>query len=101
MNVTVSSRHMHLTEPLKAFAEEKAGKLDKYFDRISDIEVVMDHESTQMKVELIVNAEHNHRFVAHCTDDDAYACVDSCVGKMERQLSEHKKKIRNRKHPEA
>ena len=99
MIVTVSSRHMDLTVPLKTFAEEKAGKLDKYFDRIQDIEVIIDHESDHMKIELIVNAEHNHRFVAHCTDEDAYAAVDSCVGKMERILSDHKKKIRNRKHP--
>jgi putative sigma-54 modulation protein len=91
---------MELTDPLKAHVEEKAGKLDKFFDRIQDIEVILDHESDHMKVELIVNAEHNHRFVSHCTNDDAYAGVDACVEKMERQLSDHKKKIRNRKHPE-
>ncbi len=101
MIVTVASRHMELTAPLKAYAEQKAGKLTKYFDRINEIEVVLDHESTQMKIEMIVHAEHNNRFVAHCTDDDAYAGLDACVDKMERQLTDHKKKVRNRKHPEA
>ena len=101
MVVTVASRHMELTVPLKSYAEQKAGKLTKYFDRIHEIEVVLDHESDQMKVEMIVHAEHNNRFVAHCTDDDAYACLDACVDKMERQLTDHKKKVRNRKHPDA
>ncbi len=101
MIVTVASRHMDLTVPLKTYAEQKAGKLTKYFDRIHEIEVVLDHESGQMTVEMIVHAEHNNRFVAHCSDADAYAGLDACVDKMERQLTDHKKKVRNRKHPET
>ena len=100
MIVTVASRHMDVTLPLKTYAEQKAGKLTKYFDRIQEIEVVLDNNNKdQMHVEMIVNAEHNNRFVAHHDEGDAYACVDACVGKLERQLSEHKKKVRNRKHP--
>ena len=53
------------------------------------------------RVEMIVNAEHNGMFVAHHDQGDAYACIDGCVDKLERQLSEHKKKVRNRKHPGA
>ncbi len=102
MIVTVASRHMELTEPLKAFAEQKAGKLVKYFDRIQEIEVVFDHSSPrEMSAEIIVHAEHNDRLVAHCSGTDAYACVDSCIEKMERILTEHKTKLRNRKHPET
>jgi len=52
------------------------------------------------KVEMIVNAEHKNMFVAHHTDGDAYMCIDACVNKLERQLSDHKKMVRNRKHPE-
>ena len=55
---------------------------------------------TRRSVEMIVNAEHKNMFIAHHDDGDAYACIDGCVDKLERQLSEHKKKIRNRKHPE-
>ena len=52
------------------------------------------------RVEMIVNAEHNATFIAHHDQGDAYACIDGCVDKLERQLSDHKKKFRNRKHPE-
>ncbi len=101
MIVTVASRHMEVTEPLKAYAEQKAGKLTKYFDRIQEIEVVFDHQGTTMKAEMIVHAEHNDRLVAHHADGDAYACLDACIDKMERILTDHKKKLRNRKHPDA
>ena len=101
MIVTVASRHMELTDPLKAFAEQKAGKLTKYFDRIREIEVVFDHQNNEMTAEIIVNADNNHRLVAHCSGSDAYGCMDACMEKMERQLTDHKTKIRNRKHPES
>jgi len=97
--VTVSSRHMEVTEPLKSYATTKAGKLSKYYDRIQEIEVIFDNRKDGTRVEMIVNAEHKNIFVAHHDDGDAYACIDGCIHKLERQLSEHKKKYRNRKHP--
>lgn len=102
--VTVSSRHMDVTPPMKTYAEQKAGKLTKYYDRISEIEVIFDagKEKTsreKVRVEMIVNAEHHRNmFIAHHEEGDAYACVDGCIDKLERQLSDHKDRIRNRKH---
>jgi len=101
MRITISSRHMEVTEPLREYAEQKAGKLDKYYDRILGIEVVMDNHKEGMRVEMIVTADHQNRFVAHHENQDAYAGIDGCIGKLERQLSEHKKKFRNRKHAAA
>jgi putative sigma-54 modulation protein len=98
--VVVSARHMEVTPPLKSYAEQKANKLVRYYDRIQEIEVVFDAAKDAMHVEMIVNAEHRNMFIAHHNDGDAYACVDGCMDKLERQLSDHKKKIRNRKHPE-
>ena len=100
MLVTVSSRHMEVTPPLKSYAEQKATKLTKYYDRIQEVEVIFDNGKDATRVEMIVNAEHKNTFVAHHDNGDAYACVDGCVHKLERQLSEHKKKVRNRKHPD-
>src|SRR5215210_6357780 len=92
---------MDVTEALKTFAEQKAAKLTKYYDRIQEIEVIFDNGRDAVSVEMIVNVEHNHVFIAHQNDGDAYACVDGCVEKLERQLTDHKKKIRNRKHPQG
>lgn len=104
MLVTVASRHMEVTPALKAFAEQKANKLLKYYDRIQEIEVILDSGKEQGKdhtrVEMIVNAEHKQMFIAHHNDGDAYACIDCCIEKLERQLTDHKEKIRNRKHPQ-
>ena len=104
MNVVVSSRHMDVTTALKSYAEQKVSKLTKYYDRIQEIEVVLDAAKDlgkkHTRVEVIVNAEHNNMFIAHHDDGDAYACIDACIDKLERQLTDHKEKIRNRKHPD-
>ena len=103
MIVTVASRHMEISPAMKAHAEQKANKLTKYYDRIQEIEVVFDagKEKTSKEkvwVEIIVHAEHKNMFIAHHDEGDAYACVDACVDNLERQLSDHKKKVKNRKH---
>ena len=99
MIVTISGRHMEVTEALKTYAETKVGKLTKYYDRIQEIEVILDAHKDATRVEVIVNAEHNAMFIAHHDEGDAYACIDGCVDKLERQLTDHKEKHRNRKHP--
>jgi putative sigma-54 modulation protein len=89
---------MDVSAPLKAYAEQKASKLTRYYDRIHDIEVIFDNARDAMRVEIIVAAERRNRFIAHDANADAYACIDTCIDKLERQLSDHKKKFRNRKH---
>jgi len=89
---------MDVSPSLKAYAEQKSNKLTRYYDRIQEIEIIFDSAKDAMRVEVIVNAEHRNMFIAHDTQEDAYACIDGCIDKLERQLSEHKKKFRNRKH---
>ena len=101
MHVLVSSRHMEVSPPLKAFAEERGNKLLKFYDRIQEIEVIIDHgKDDSAAVEMIVNAEHHQTFIAkNSVAVDAYAAIDECYGKLERQLTDYKEKHRNRKHP--
>ena len=101
MNIVVSGRHVDISPAMKQHAEEKAQKLLHYWDRIQEIEVIYDTSKDQMQVEIIVNAEHKKEFIAHHSNGDMYTCVNGCIEKLERQLSDHKKKIRNRKHPEG
>jgi putative sigma-54 modulation protein len=91
---------MDVTEALKDYANQKAAKLIKYLDRISKIEVVFELVKEKPSVEIIVSVEHGGRFVASDMNEknDAYASIDNCVDKLERQLHEHKDKFRNRKH---
>lgn len=99
MQITVTGRHMEITPALRSHAEQKAAKLGKYYDLIQEIEVILDSGKDQTAVEMIVHAEHRNTFIASHAEGDAYACIDACWHKLERQITEHKDKFRNRKHP--
>ena len=97
MNISISGRHMEVTDALRAYIEKKIARLSKFHHRISEMEVVLGAEGQNLKVELIVKADHHQPFVVHQTREDAYACVDEVVDKIERQLRRHKEKSRNHK----
>lgn len=99
MQIKVTGRHIEVTEAIQQFASQKAMKLLKYFDRIQEIDVVVDKaEANRHSVEFILKVEHTSNFIAKAVGDDLYACIDEAIDKLERQLTDHKEKLRNRKH---
>jgi putative sigma-54 modulation protein len=101
VQLSVTGRHVEVTEEVKRYAQGKALKLPKYYDRIQAIEIILGHESDLFSVEIIVNSEGRRLFVAHEAGPDTFALIDAAVDKLERQLTRHKERVRNRKHPEA
>ncbi len=104
MEIVVIGRHMDMTPAIKEYASEKASKLPRYFDRVTQIEVVIDRGAAndgKIDVELRVFVERHDPFIVKLDNPDLYAGIDLAVGKMERQLTDHKEKLRNRKHPAA
>lgn len=101
MQITVSGRHFDVSERLKSYAVEKAGKLERFYDRAQSADVVFDKEAQSHRCEIIVKADHQMTFVAKELNEDPYVALDATVKDLERQLNKHKEKFRNRKHPEG
>ena len=97
MQILFTGRHVEVTEDIREYVRIKAGRLTKFYDRIHEIEVILDHESEQFSAEMIVRADRKHTFVARGTGPDTFALVDVIMEKLERQLTKHKEKNRNRK----
>lgn len=98
MQLSVTGRHIQITDSMKQYAEDKAGKLTRFYDRIESINVILDHESLKFRVEMVVRADHKHTFVGQEDADDFHAAVDVACDKIGRQLTKHKEQLRNRKH---
>jgi putative sigma-54 modulation protein len=99
MEMIVSGRHIQITVPIREYIEKRAARLPRYYDRIRSIEAIADKsDSHAYAVEMIVHIDRHDPFLATCADDDLYAAVDQVVDKLERQLTDHKEKLRNRKH---
>ena len=97
MQVSISTRHGHLSEATQDKIRAKADKLGRFFDRLMSIEVIVDLSDEQKpKVDLNVSAEHKHDFVAHEQADNLLAAVDACVSKIEQQLRKYKERVQER-----
>ncbi len=98
MKVNLTGRHVDVSDDVREYIESKAAKLPRFYDRIHEIDVVLDHESEQFTAEMIVRTDRKHTFVARVTGPDTFVLIDLVVEKIERQLTKHKEKNRNHKH---
>ncbi len=100
MQFTISGKHIEITEAIRNYAQEKTARLPRYYDRLSQVEVVVDSSrgANKMCVEIIAKGGHGHVFVATETGEGAYPCIDAAVHKLEQQLRKTKARERDDKH---
>jgi putative sigma-54 modulation protein len=102
VQIKISTRHGHLNESSQQFIRDKAEKLLHYFERLTLIEVTLDMQKENKRVEFVVQAEHKHDFVAHEIHPDLHTAVDLALGKLEGQIRRYKERIQDhRRGPSA
>lgn len=100
MQITVTGRHMGVSDALRTYCQEKAARLPRFLDRILAVEVVLEGKGGMHTAEIIVRSAGAQPFVATERHEDAYAAVDLLMDKIEEQLRRYKERHRNRKHPQ-
>ncbi len=98
MHIKVSSKHMDITPAIEEYASKKLEKFPRFFDRIQQVELVIDKVKNGYNVEIITDVEHHDAFVANSDHQDLYACIDQGIDRSIRQLKDHKSKLRDNKH---
>ncbi len=97
MQITVSARHGHLHPDTQARIREKVGKLRRYFDRLTSIDVTVDLAQRETpEVEIRISAERTDDFVA-TSSDELMAALDRVLHKVEQQLRRHKERVTDRR----
>lgn len=97
MQTKISVRHGQLSDATRAKIAAKVDKLHRVFERLTAIEVTVDLErKDSTTVELLVNAEHKHDFVATASAPELIAAVDVVLPKLEQQLRKYKEKVQER-----
>jgi putative sigma-54 modulation protein len=96
VQIKIIARHGHLNETHQKQIQEKADKLLHYFARITMIEILVDlQDKTYKEVEIKVDAEHKHNFVARERHDELLAAVDLAIDKIKQQINRYKEKIQD------
>ena len=99
MQINVSARHGHLSPASQSKITAKVTRLQRYFDRLTALNVTVDLKNAGLPVvEIVASAEHFHDMVSHELSAHLWRSVDGAVQKLEQQLRKHKEKIRDHKH---
>jgi putative sigma-54 modulation protein len=97
MHITISAKHMELTQPIRDYIELKMSRLPHFFNRLQEIRVIIERVPHGYHVEVVSDVEHHKDFVANSEHRDLYACVDVVSDRAVRQLHEWKDRIRGAK----
>ena len=97
MKINVTGRDIHITEALQLYIENKFKKIEKHFENIIDIHVILTVEKIRMEAEATLKINKGNIF-ANSEKKDMYMAIDELVDKLDRQLKKQKeKKISHRR----
>lgn len=97
MQIEITTRHGHLSDTSREKLLAKAEKLQRFFDRLTAIEVIVDlNDESSPVVDVNASAEHKHDFQASVQSDSLWGSVDSALQKVEQQLRKYKEKVQDR-----
>jgi putative sigma-54 modulation protein len=97
MQINVSGHHIEVTIALHEYVVNKLDRLERHFDRITQIDVILSVEKLRQKAEATIRIAGGEIY-ADSESDDLYAAIDALADKLDRQLIKQKEKAKHHKH---
>lgn len=98
MRTDVVGRHIEITDPIRAYAEQKTEKLTRFFDGVMQITCTITHDAKhpdrEHHVELVIDVVKHANFVATAEGSDLYGTIDMAVQKASRQITDFKEQLK-------
>jgi putative sigma-54 modulation protein len=94
MQVNLTGHHVDITDPLRAYVDEKIARLERHFDHVTNVHVILSVEKLVQKAEATVHIAGADVF-ADAVHSDMYAAIDALVDKLDRQVLRHKEKLKS------
>lgn len=92
MNISLSGHHVEITPALRTYITSKLDRVQRHFDQVTDMTVILSVEKLRQKAEATLNVS-GASLHADAEDGDMYAAVDALVDKLDRQIKKHKEKL--------
>lgn len=91
MQINLSGHHIEITDSLRDYVNSKFAKLERHFDHINNVHVVLNVEKLQQIAEATLHLKGGE---VHASSEhkDMYAAIDTLVDKLDRQVLKHKGK---------
>lgn len=94
MQVNLTGHHVDLTDPLRAYVDEKIARLERHFDHVTNVHVILSVEKLNRKAEATVHVAGADVY-ADAVHEDMYAAIDALIDKLDRQVIKHKEKMKS------
>ncbi|MDI6782780.1 MAG: ribosome-associated translation inhibitor RaiA [bacterium] len=92
MQISITGRHLEITAPLREYVAKKIQRLEKYFNHILEVHVILSAEKHRQIAEVNINA-NGLKIASQEETTDIYASIDSIVDKLERKLNRYKERM--------
>lgn len=100
MQIVTNGRNIELTDAIKDYVHQKVSRLEKHFDFIQEVHVILEVEKNPRIAENQLAEATVHVIGAiirvEAASENLYASIDKLVDKIERSLRKHKTKLLNR-----
>jgi putative sigma-54 modulation protein len=95
VKISITGRHLGVTESMKTYAREKVEKLGRYFDRPTRAHVTMDVERETHRVEIVLDLVRGTSLVGKAEAPDMYAALDLAEQKLAQQVRRFKQRLKD------
>jgi putative sigma-54 modulation protein len=93
MQINLTGHHVDITDALRQYVQTKIERLERHFDSVTNVHVVLSVEKLQQKAEATMHMSGADVF-ADSVHEDMYAAIDGLVDKLDRQIKKHKEKLK-------
>ncbi len=93
MQLSITGRHIEVTDALRNYVTSKISRLERHYDHITNVQVVLAVNKSVQTAEAIIHAGHGQEIFADAGCTDLYAAIDALSAKLDRQLIRHKEKL--------
>ena len=93
MQINLTGHHIEITDSLREYVTSKFNKLERHFDNINNVHVVLNVEKVNRIAEAKMHLNGGEVF-ATSEHEDMYAAIDALVDKLDRQVKKHKEKLK-------
>jgi putative sigma-54 modulation protein len=91
MQISLTGHHIDITKALREYVDTKFERLERHFDKVTNVHVVLSVEKLRQKAEATLHLNGADVF-ADSTQEDMYAAIDGLVDKLDRQVKKYKEK---------
>ncbi|MEN8167203.1 MAG: ribosome-associated translation inhibitor RaiA [Pseudomonadota bacterium] len=96
MQISVTGHHVDITNALKNYVDNKFERLERHFEHVTNVHVVLSVEKLRQKAEATMHV-NGAKVFADSVQEDMYAAIDGLTDKLDRQVIKHKEKMQNRR----